>query len=253
VSTRSKEDGFGIQFNHVGFSYAEGVQVLQNISFKITPGMFCGIVGHSGAGKTTILHLLQRIYEPSCGSISVDGRDMTDWNIKSYRSDIAVVPQGYTLFDGSIRFNVSLGSHPNHEATDSDVEEACKMANMHDTIMALPEKYNTECGPQGSRLSGGQRQRLAIARALIRKPKLLLLDESTSALDGESEQALQSSLIGNARGMTVVAISHRIHTLERADIILVMDKGMLIDSGTHGELLVNCEVYRESAMRQAVA
>ncbi|MBE3047646.1 ATP-binding cassette domain-containing protein, partial [Candidatus Bathyarchaeota archaeon] len=147
-------------------------------------------------------------------------------------------------------FNVGLGARPGHDASQEEIEAACRVANMHEAIIALPEGYDTECGPNGSRLSGGQRQRLAIARALVRKPRLLLLDESTSALDAENERALQEGLEGAAKGVTVLAITHRIHTVRRADVILVVDGGKVVDTGSHDELMVRSESYRANASHQ---
>ncbi|CAG1981321.1 unnamed protein product [Fusarium graminearum] len=206
--------GATIVFKDVKFSYPARphIQILTGMSFTISAGQFVGLVGPSGAGKSTIMSLVQRMYRPTGGTVEIDGVDICAREGNEFRNDIAVVPQDCALFDGTIRFNVSLGSTPDHEPTDDEIHEACKLANIHNVIMELPEAYDTECGPNGSRLSGGQRQRLAIARALVRKPKLLLLDESTSALDAESERALQEGLERVARGITVIAITHRLHT-----------------------------------------
>ncbi|RBR21650.1 hypothetical protein FVER53590_11327 [Fusarium verticillioides] len=210
--------GATIVFRDVKFSYPARphIQILTGMSFTISAGQFVGLVGPSGAGKSTIMSLVQRMYRPSSGTVEINGNDVCAREGTEFRNDIAVVPQDCALFDGTIRFNVSLGSTPNHEPTDEEIHEACKLANIHDIIMELPNGYDTECGPNGSRLSGGQRQRLAIARALVRRPKLLLLDESTSALDAESERALQEGLERVARGITVIAITHRLHTVQNA-------------------------------------
>ncbi|KAG9237423.1 ABC multidrug transporter SitT [Amylocarpus encephaloides] len=243
--------GVSVSFKNVSFSYPThpDVSILQDINIRIQPGQFCGLVGPSGAGKSTIMNLVQKMYSPSAGSIEIDGTDISD---KNFRGDIAVVPQDNALFNGTIKFNVSLGARPNHEATDFEIEEACKLANIHDTIISLREKYDTECGPNGSQLSGGQRQRLTIARALVRRPRLLLLDESTSALDPESEKALQEGLerAVKAYGVTVIAITHRLHTVLKADVIFVLDGGKIIDQGRHHELLVRSESYRSNAQQQ---
>ncbi|KAL7921571.1 hypothetical protein ACQKWADRAFT_321380 [Trichoderma austrokoningii] len=217
VSSRGVKPSHGgatVTFRDVSFAYPARphIQILKNTSFTIPAGQFCGLVGPSGAGKSTIMSLVQRMYRPTAGSVEIDGVDICAREGVDFRHDIAVVPQDCALFDGTVRFNVGLGAVPGHEATDAEIEEACKLANIHDTIVALPKGYDTECGPNGSRLSGGQRQRLAIARALVRKPRLLLLDESTSALDAESERALQEGLEQAARGITVIAITHRLHT-----------------------------------------
>lgn len=244
--------GATISFKDVAFSYPARphIQILTGMSFTISAGQFVGLVGPSGAGKSTIMSLVQRMYRPSSGTVEINGVDICAREGSEFRNDIAVVPQDCALFDGTIRFNVALGSVPGHEATDEEVHEACRLANIHDTIMALPDGYETECGPNGSRLSGGQRQRLAIARALVRKPKLLLLDESTSALDAESERALQEGLEKVARGITVIAITHRLHTVRKADVIFVVEGGKVVEKGKHEELVEKSETYRINALQQ---
>ncbi|RMZ88647.1 hypothetical protein DV736_g4122, partial [Chaetothyriales sp. CBS 134916] len=216
--------GASISFQSVSFSYpsSSNTKVLEDISFEIQPGQLCGLVGPSGAGKSTIINLLQNMYQPVCGNVLIDGVSVSD---RDFRNDIAIVPQENALFSGTIKFNVGLGARSDHDATDEEIENACKLANIHDTIMGLPEGYDSECGPSGTHLSGGQRQRLAIARALVRKPRLLILDESTSALDSQTELALQEGLESMVResGITVVAITHRVHTVRKAHIILVVE------------------------------
>ncbi|PCD29005.1 hypothetical protein AU210_011549 [Fusarium oxysporum f. sp. radicis-cucumerinum] len=231
--------GAAIVFRDVKFSYPARphIQILTGMSFTISAGQFVGLVGPSGAGKSTIMSLVQRMYRPSSGTVEINGNDICAREGTEFRNDIAVVPQDCALFDGTIRFNVSLGSTPDHEPTDEEIHEACKLANIHNVIMELPNGYDTECGPNGSRLSGGQRQRLAIARALVRKPKLLLLDESTSALDAESERALQEGLERVARGITVIAITHRLHTVRKADVIFMIEGGKVVEKGRHEELV----------------
>lgn len=224
-------------------------QFLDGVSFTIQPGQFCGLVGPSGAGKSTIMALVQRLYDATSGSISLDGRDIGPLP-NSFRNNIALVPQDPTLFDGSVRFNIGLGAVPGTVATDEEIEEACRLANIHDTIASLPDGYDTECGSSAQRFSGGQRQRLAIARALVRKPRLLLLDESTSALDAASEAALQEGLERASRGTTVLAITHRLHTVQKADTILIVEGGRIVDAGKHAELMERRESYRINAMQQ---
>lgn len=244
--------GSSVTFKNVGFSYPARPQVsiLKDMSFTVQSGQFCGLVGPSGAGKSTIMALVQRMYTPSSGTVEIDGVDICGREGTDFRDDIAVVPQDCALFDGTIKFNVGLGARRSREATDAEIEEACKLANIHETIMSLPDKYDTECGPNGSRLSGGQRQRLAIARALVRKPRLLLLDESTSALDAESERALQEGLEQAARGITVIAITHRLHTVRKADVIFVIEGGKVVEKGRHEELVETSETYRVNALQQ---
>ncbi|KAH7214971.1 P-loop containing nucleoside triphosphate hydrolase protein, partial [Fusarium oxysporum] len=244
--------GATIVFRDVKFSYPARphIQILTGMSFTISAGQFVGLVGPSGAGKSTIMSLVQRMYRPSSGTVEINGNDICAREGTEFRNDIAVVPQDCALFDGTIRFNVSLGSTPDHEPTDEEIHEACKLANIHNVIMELPNGYDTECGPNGSRLSGGQRQRLAIARALVRKPKLLLLDESTSALDAESERALQEGLERAARGITVIAITHRLHTVRKADVIFMIEGGKVVEKGRHEELVERSETYRTNALQQ---
>ncbi|TWU75636.1 hypothetical protein ED733_007028 [Metarhizium rileyi] len=244
--------GATVTFKDVSFAYPARPQfpIVQNMSFTIQAGQFCGLVGPSGAGKSTIMSLVQRMYRPTSGAIEINGSNICSREGTDFRNDIAVVPQDCALFDGTIKFNVGLGATPNHEATDGEIEEACRLANIHETIMSLPDGYSTECGPNGSRLSGGQRQRLAIARALVRKPQLLLLDESTSALDAESEKALQEGLERAARGITVIAITHRLHTVRKADVIFVVEGGAIVDKGRHEELVEKSESYRINALQQ---
>ncbi|GKT51872.1 ABC transporter 1 [Colletotrichum spaethianum] len=244
--------GVSVTFKDVSFSYPARpeVQILDNMSFTIQPGQFCGLVGPSGAGKSTVMAIVQRMYTPSAGTIEIDGADISKFSTTDFRDDIAVVPQDSALFDGSVRFNVGLGARTGQDATDAEIEEACRLANIHDVVAALPQGYDTECGPNGSQLSGGQRQRIAIARALVRKPRLLLLDESTSALDAESERALQDGLERAARGITVIAIAHRLHTVRKADVIFVVEAGGIAAKGRHEELMEKSESYRLNAMQQ---
>lgn len=251
-TSTSTSSGATVTFKDVSFAYPARPQIsiVKNMSFTIQAGQFCGLVGPSGAGKSTILSLVQRMYRPTSGAVEINGVDICGRSGTEFRNDIAVVPQDCALFDGTIKFNVGLGATPNKEATDAEIEEACRLANIHDTIVSLPDGYDTECGPNGSRLSGGQRQRLAIARALVRKPRLLLLDESTSALDAESEKALQDGLERVARGITVIAITHRLHTVRKADVIFVIEGGKVADKGRHEELVETSESYRVNALQQ---
>lgn len=244
--------GMAIDFNKVTFAYPNrpDVSVLDNVNLTVRPGQFVGLVGPSGAGKSTIMSLVQRFHSPTGGTISLDGNDITAMTASAFRDDIALVPQDPTLFSGTVKFNVSLGAAPGHEATDEEIEEACRLANIHDVVAALPDGYDTECGPSASRLSGGQRQRLAIARALVRRPRLLLLDESTSALDAASEAALQEGLERASRGTTVLAITHRLHTVQKADVIFIVEDGRVVDSGKHTELMQRRESYRINVTQQ---
>lgn len=168
----------------------------------------------------------------------------------SFRNDVALVPQDASLFNGTVRYNVSMGARPGQTLSDHEIEDACKLANIHETITSFPEGYNTEVGANGGRLSGGQQQRLSIARALVRKPNLLILDEPTSALDAESENLLQEGLDVASKGITVVAIAHRLRTIQKANVIFLMDDGRCIDSGSHDELFERSNSYRENVVHQ---
>ncbi|KAJ5502402.1 ABC transporter integral membrane type 1 [Penicillium fimorum] len=244
-----------VQLRDVHFCYPArpDMKVLKGLNIDIRPGKFCALVGPSGAGKSTIISLVERLYTPESGSVVIDGVDVTKTSDVSFRDWISLVPQDSVLFEGSIEFNVGLGARPGHNVTLEEIQEACKLANIHDVIMSLPDGYQTLCGPGGNQFSGGQKQRLSIARALVRKPKLLILDESTSALDAESEKLLQDGLEKAARGITVIAIAHRLHTIRKADIIFLIDGGVCTDSGSHDELLQRSDSYRANVMHQTVA
>ncbi|KAK0613178.1 ABC multidrug transporter SitT [Immersiella caudata] len=245
-----------VQFQNVHFAYPArpDAPVLRGLTLDIKPGTFCALVGPSGAGKSTIIALVERLYTPESGSITIDGVNITELTRDvSFRDNIALVPQESMLFEGSITFNIGLGARPGHEASQAEIEEACRLANIHDVIMGLPEGYETPCGPNGTRFSGGQKQRLSIARALVRKPKLLILDEPTSALDAESERLLQDGLEKAARGVTVIAIAHRLHTIRKADCIFLIEEGRCVDSGRHEELVERSASYRANVMHQTVA
>lgn len=246
--------GIPVVFKDVHFSYPARPDhpVLNSLSISIPAGTFCALVGASGSGKSTTISLIERFYRPSSGSITINGVDITHSESVAFRNDIALVPQEPVLFAGTVRFNIGLGARTDTEASLEQIIAAAKAANIHDTIMELPEGYDTLCGSNGSQFSGGQRQRLAIARALLRQPRLLLLDESTSALDAESERLLQESLENVARQITVVAIAHRLYTIRKAKIIFLIKDGACTDQGTHEELCARDEGYRVNAMHQVL-
>ncbi|PYH91754.1 mating factor A secretion protein STE6-like protein, partial [Aspergillus ellipticus CBS 707.79] len=243
-----------IQLHDIHFSYPArpDVPVLKGLSVNIPAGKFCALVGPSGAGKSTIIALVERLYTPQSGSIRIDNIDIKPLPV-SFRDSISLVPQESVLFEGTIAFNISLGAKPGYPVSPAEIEDACRLANIHDTIAALPEGYDTLCGPNGNQFSGGQKQRLSIARALVRKPRLLILDESTSALDAESEKLLQDGLERAARGITVVAIAHRLNTIRKADVIFLIEAGVCVDQGSHEELLERSESYRANVLHQTVA
>ncbi|KAA8905681.1 multidrug resistance protein 1 [Sphaerosporella brunnea] len=248
--------GLEVEIRDVSFSYPSRphAKVLTSLSLTIPAGSFGALVGPSGAGKSTIIHLLERFYAPHSGVITIGGRDIARLSATELRNDIALVPQEGILFAGSVRFNICLGARPGRsEPSQAEIEAACKLANIHHTITELPDGYDTVCGPGGRSFSGGQKQRLSIARALIRRPRLLLLDEPTSALDAEAERVLQNALEGVMRGgCTVIAIAHRLVTVRRANRIFYVDQGGVRDWGTHEELLGRCEGYADSVRAQMV-
>ena len=224
-----------VTFQDVDFRFTEGAPlVARNVSFKVCAGSFVGIVGRSGSGKSTIMKLLPRLYEPEKGRILIDGYDINKLQLGSVRRQIGIVPQDSLLFDGSVRDNIAL---INPDATSDDIMNAAKVACAHDFIMELPNGYATRVGERGSSLSGGQRQRIAIARAVLQRPNLLIMDEATSALDYITERQVCLNLQKEFEGVTVFFITHRLSTIRAADTILMMDKGSLVESGTHSQLL----------------
>jgi subfamily B ATP-binding cassette protein MsbA len=210
------------------------------INLVIQPGKKVALVGASGAGKSTILSLLLRFYDPQQGRIMIDGNDLRDLTLDSFRDQIGIVTQESFLFHDTIRENIRFGRL---DATSEEIEEAARLAYAHDFIMAQPHGYETIVGDKGCLLSGGQQQRLAIARALLKGAPILLLDEATSALDSESEKMIQSALESLSKGRTVIAIAHRLSTVLGSDMIVVMEQGRIVATGTHAELLNSSELY----------
>jgi len=229
-----------IKFNNVSFSYGDNIAALNDIDISIGAGQTVALVGASGAGKSTILNLIPRFYDPGQGSITVDGVDVRNTTLNSLRGAIALVSQEITLFDDSVRANIAYGRS---DANEDDIIEAARGADAHDFILALKDGYNTHVGGRGLKLSGGQRQRIAIARAMLKDAPILLLDEATSALDSETERQVQSALDNLTHGRTTIVIAHRLSTVMRADRIYVMDSGQIIESGTHAELLAKDGAY----------
>ncbi|NXG48837.1 ABCBB protein, partial [Psilopogon haemacephalus] len=227
-----------IEFVNCKFTYPSrpDIQVLKGLSIDVKPGQTLAFVGSSGCGKSTSVQLLERFYDPEQGSVLIDGHDTRTINIQFLRSKIGIVSQEPVLFDCSIAENIKYGSNTK-EATMEQIIEAAQKAQLHDFVMSLPQKYETNVGAQGSQLSRGQKQRIAIARAIIRDPKILLLDEATSALDTESEKTVQAALDKAREGRTCIVIAHRLSTIQNADIIAVMSQGLIIERGTHDELM----------------
>jgi len=221
--------------------YRPGVPVLEGVDFFVPAGTVVALVGPSGAGKTTIVDLLARFYEPTAGAIEIDGTDIRDLRIASLRGALGVVSQDTVLFHDTVRANIAYGIE---DAPLERVEAAARAAHAHDFAMKLPEGYGTVVGERGTTLSGGQRQRIAIARAVLRDPPVLVLDEATSALDTESERLVQKALKGLLAGRTVFVIAHRLSTIQRADRIVVVDGGRIVQQGTHDELMESGGLYR---------
>lgn len=223
-----------VRFENVNFSYESNRQILFDMSFDIPAGHNIAVVGHSGSGKSTISRLLFRFYEVTSGRILVNDQDISNITQKSLRATVGIVPQDTVLFNESIYYNIAYGRP---EASCEEVFQAAKSAHIHDFIESLPEKYKTTVGERGLKLSGGEKQRVAIARAILKGPKILIFDEATSALDSRSEKAIQGELKRIAANRTTLTIAHRLSTIADADQILVMDKGRIIERGSHQELL----------------
>ena len=236
-----------VEFRDVSFSYEEGKHVLQNLSFTVEPGEMIGLAGHSGAGKSTLINLICRFYEIEEGTIFVDGIDTRTVGLKSLREQIGVVLQDPFLFNGSVAENIAYG---NPNAALEQVIAAAKTANAHDFINELPDGYDSIIGERGLRLSGGERQRLSIARAILRNPRILILDEATSSMDTETEAKIQEALARLIKGRTTFAIAHRLSTLRNADRLFIIEKGQLQEQGTHDELVAEDGIYAKLVRMQ---
>jgi ATP-binding cassette, subfamily B, bacterial len=236
-----------IRFEDVEFEYRQGRPVVCDFSVRVPGGSVVALVGRSGAGKTTVTDLVARFHDPTRGRILVNGSDVRDFRLRSYRDLLAIVQQDVFLFDGSVRDNIAYGRR---DATDAEVEDAAQRANAHEFIEKLPEGYETFVGERGVKLSGGQQQRLAIARAILARPQILILDEATSNLDTESEQLIQASMGTLLAGRTTFVIAHRLSTIRRATLILLMEDGRVIERGTHAELMDARGTYYEMVLRQ---
>jgi len=231
-----------IVFEHVAFGYDPKAPVLRDVNFRVEPGQMIGLVGTTGGGKSTVVGLIPRFYDATSGRVLIDGVDVKDYTKASLRSAIGFVLQDTVLFRGTIRENIAYGRP---DATDAEIVEAATLANAHDFISRMPQGYDTPVGERGLTLSGGQRQRIGIARAIIRKSRILVLDEPTAALDTESERLVIEGLERLMKGRTVITIAHRLSTIRDANKIIVLKDGVVAEEGTHDELLARNGVYAE--------
>ncbi|KAH9826479.1 Multidrug ATP-binding cassette transporters (ABC) transporter [Teratosphaeria destructans] len=244
-----------LAFDHVSFAYGHenSKPVLHDTCVEVRQGQTIALVGPSGAGKSSVISLIERFYDPLSGTVRLDGQDIRSMDVKRLRDRMGLVSQEPDLLPGSISYNVRLGARHDQEISEADIADVCKQCGLHDFITSLPDGYNTECGSTGaSKLSGGQRQRLAIARALIRQPEMLLLDEVTSALDAHSERIVQDSLAAATQDRTTIMVAHRLASIQHADRIYVLDNGRVVESGTHAELMRNGLLYASLAKTQKV-
>ncbi|MGB4894639.1 MAG: ABC transporter ATP-binding protein, partial [Nitrospira sp.] len=229
-----------VRAEHISFAYDPRQPILSDLSFEAKPGELIAIVGPTGSGKTTIMNLLHRFYDPTAGRLTVDGHDVKDVRLDSLYRQIALVPQDTILFGGPIRDNIRYGRE---DASEEEMIAASKAAHAHEFIVGFPDGYQTIVGEKGINLSGGQRQRVAIARAILKNPRILLLDEATSALDTESERLVQEALERLMVNRTTFVVAHRLSTIQRADRILVLNKGKIVEEGTHAALLEQRGLY----------
>ena len=242
-----------IEFDHVSFGYRKDVPVLKDVSLQVRPGEQVALVGPSGAGKSTVVQLVHRFFDVDAGTIRVDGHDIREIALKTFLNHVALVPQETLLFGGTIRENIMYGKL---DATDEELDRAARFANAYDFIENLDKGYDTVVGEKGVKLSGGERQRIAIARALLKDPKILILDEATSSLDNQSEMLIQDALDHLMRGRTTLIIAHRLSTVHNADRIIVLDKGRVVETGNHKELMASeglyCKLYTLRAFEDPI-
>ncbi|NUL81255.1 MAG: ABC transporter ATP-binding protein [Armatimonadetes bacterium] len=242
-----------IEFQNVSFAYPDGSLALDDVSFVVEPGEIIGLVGRSGSGKSTLVDLLLGFYEPTAGRILIDGKDLKEIDIESLRSRAGVAPQHTVLFVASVADNIAYGKPG---ASREEIEAAARAAHAHEFIERLPDSYDSLLGDKGARLSGGENQRIAIARALLRDPKILILDEATSALDSVSERLIQQAILEGKGRRTTIVIAHRLSTVQSADRLLALDRGRLVETGAHADLLAKegyyARLYRSSLVEQAI-
>lgn len=229
-----------IEFDKVCFSYNSESTVLDGVSFTANPGQFIALVGPTGVGKTTTVQLISRFYEPTSGTVKIDGHDINNVKLASLRSQISLVLQDTFLFNGTIAENIS---YANNDAQEEDIVKAAKIARIHDDVMSMPDGYGTQIGERGAKLSGGQKQRIAIARAVLRDTPILILDEATASVDTQTEREIQSAINDLAGTRTIIAIAHRLSTIKHADKILVFEEGKIVEEGIHEELIAQGNLY----------
>jgi ATP-binding cassette subfamily B protein len=237
-----------VVFENVDFSYEKGERVLRDFSLEVQPGEIIGLVGQTGSGKSTVVKLLARFYDPDRGRIILDGKELRRIRLRDLRAQMGMVLQETFLFTGSLRENIAYGRP---EATSEEIIEAARAANAHEFIMEMPDAYDTYVGERGVGLSGGERQRIAIARAILKNPRILILDEATASVDTETEEKIQQALRRLIAGRTTFAIAHRLSTLKYANRLLVLDHGELVESGTHEELVELGGTYASLCEKQS--
>jgi subfamily B ATP-binding cassette protein MsbA len=237
-----------IEFKEVNFAYPNtDSKAIQNINITINGGTTAALVGHSGAGKSTIINLLPRFYDPKSGEINIDGQNISKVTLSSLRKSMALVSQDIILFDDTVRANIA---YANLNASDEQIKKACDFAAASDFIEKLPHSFQTIIGENGIKLSGGQKQRISIARAVLKNSPIILLDEATSSLDAESEEKVQNAVMNLTKNKTTLVIAHRLSTIIRANKIIVMNQGKIVDMGTHNDLLKNSTIYKNLYSKQ---
>jgi len=256
IEVRSRPDALRLErargavaFEDVGFDFQELDPVLRDLSFRVEPGQCVAVVGATGAGKSSMLSLLPRFYDVTAGRITLDGQDLRDLELEDLRRNIGIVFQESFLFSNSVAANIAFG-HP--DASREQIERAARIACAHDFITALPQGYETVLGEHGVNLSGGQRQRLALARAILLEPSILILDDPTAAIDPETEQGILEAMDRAIAGRTTFIVAHRLSTLRRADLIVVLEKGRIVQTGTHADLIRRPGLYQRLARLQIV-
>ena len=243
-----KIESSNINFENVSFKYQKSNEAaIKDVTFAAEGGKVTALVGHSGAGKSTIMNLIPRFYQPQKGEIFINGQNIKKVSLNSLRNKIAIVSQDTVLFDDSVENNIRFAKS---DATDEEIKKACKLAAAEDFITNLPEQYKTLIGENGVRLSGGEKQRLSVARAILKNSPIILLDEATSSLDTESEEKVQNAIFNLTKNRTTIVIAHRLSTIKKANHIIVMKNGNIVEKGTHDELLKNSKVYENLYKKQ---